>query len=86
MECLFVAPYLSSFACLERWEESNLGGNGFLAIGLEARWLNKDSVAEAKELVRERESQYWVRSGLENENEMVLGFLGTPLVRVSSWK
>lgn len=58
MECLFVAPYLSSFACLERWEESNLGGNGFLAIGLEARRLNKDSVAEAKELVRERESQY----------------------------
>lgn len=85
MECLFTAPYLSSFACLERWEENSLQGRDFSAIGLKARRLNNDGVAEAKELVRGRESQYHVRSGEENEHELVLGYMETPLVRVCSW-
>lgn len=86
MECLFVAPYFSSHACLQRWEGNSVGKKGFPVIGLESRKLNKDGVDEVKELVRQGESQYWVRNEAENGNEMVLGYMGIPLVGFSSWK
>lgn len=87
IECLFVAPYLSSLACLQKWEErSGWGGKDILGIGLEGWKVSEDSVAEAKELVREGESRYWVTSDDENDNLMVLGYIGTPLVQVSCWR
>ncbi|CAL5386367.1 unnamed protein product [Camellia sinensis] len=85
MECLFVAPYVSSLACFEKFEEREWRGGLVPKMGLNALKMSKDVIAEAKELVREGDGAYWVRSEGEGENEVVLCFLGTPLVRVSSW-
>lgn len=48
--------------------------------------MSKNTIEEAKELVREGESPFWVRFEVEKENQMVLGYMGSPLVRVSTWK
>lgn len=86
MECI-CGPYFTSQACLRRWEEGTWGGRGTtLEIGLEAWRMSKNTIEEAKELVREGESPFWVRFEVEKENQMVLGYMGSPLVRVSTWK
>lgn len=86
MECLFVAPYISSFACLQNWEEISFGTDGFSMLGLEGKRLSKDSIAEGKELLGERGmSEYWMRNEGENGNEIVLGYKGNTLVKVSCW-
>ncbi|KAL5817252.1 hypothetical protein ACOSQ3_025630 [Xanthoceras sorbifolium] len=86
MECLFMAPQVSYLAGSQKWEETTKQGRTLEAIGLEAWRMSKDNVQEAKDLVREGESLYWVRTEGEIENQMVLGYMGTPLVRVSSWR
>ncbi|PSR95043.1 Nodulation-signaling pathway 2 protein [Actinidia chinensis var. chinensis] len=85
MECLFVAPYVSSLACFENPEERDWRGMLPPKIGLDAWKMSRDTVAEAKELVREGDSLYWIGTEGEIENQVVLCFLGTPLVRVSTW-
>ncbi|PSS14188.1 Nodulation-signaling pathway 2 protein [Actinidia chinensis var. chinensis] len=85
MECLFVAPYVSSLVCFEKAEERDSRGRLPPKIALDARRMSIDTVAEAKELVREGDSLYWIGTEGESENQVVLCFLGSPLVRVSSW-
>ncbi|RWR78919.1 nodulation-signaling pathway 2 protein [Cinnamomum micranthum f. kanehirae] len=82
MECLFVEPYVSSVACFSKWEESH---GMHLGEELEGWRLSRENFEEAKEMVR-GENLYEVRIDGEMENEMVLAWRGTPLVRVSIWK
>lgn len=85
MECLFVAPYVSSLSSSEKWEERDCRDWLPSKIGLNAQRVSKDSVSEAKELVRDGDGLYRVGTGGEKENQVVLCFVGTPLARVSSW-
>ncbi|KAL5550760.1 hypothetical protein UlMin_000936 [Ulmus minor] len=85
MECLFVAPYLSSAGWFQRWEDVKEGwcmGEGI--VGLEGWRLSKESLREAIEMVREQ-SSYGVRIEGMYGNEMALEWKGVPLVRVSTW-
>lgn len=85
MECLFVAPYVSSLSSSEKWEERDCRDGLPSKIGLNARRVSTDIVSEAKELVRYGDGLYRVGTEGEKENQVVLCFVGTPLVRVSSW-
>ncbi|KAK2643345.1 hypothetical protein Ddye_025108 [Dipteronia dyeriana] len=87
MESLFLAPQVSYLSGGSRkWEETATRESRDLeAIGLEAWRMSRDHVQEAKELVREGESLYWVSTEGDSENQLVLGYMGTPLVRFSSW-
>ncbi|KVI11392.1 Transcription factor GRAS [Cynara cardunculus var. scolymus] len=86
MESLFVAPYVSSLLWHKKWvnlrEDSEFKEN----LGLMGWRLSKESLAEAKEMVKGRESSYKIKVEGQNGNEMVLEYRGAPLVRVSAWK
>lgn len=82
MECLFVAPYLSLLA---KMDERELRDGLVPKMGLEARRISKGIIEEAKELTREESAIYCIRTEGENENELILSYKDTPLVRVSSW-
>ncbi|CAN1276969.1 Protein NODULATION SIGNALING PATHWAY 2 [Linum perenne] len=87
LECLFVAPFISSEGWFRRWSE--MGEIQGKEEGTAERgWrVSRESLEEAKEMVKERQSSFGVRIGGEEENEMVLEWKGTPLVRVSSaWR
>ncbi|XP_044506730.1 protein NODULATION SIGNALING PATHWAY 2-like [Mangifera indica] len=85
MECLFMAPQVSSLAGFQNLEEiSARNGRALSEMGLKAWRLSQDNLMEAKELVSEGNSLYWVKNTIENE--MVLGCMGTSLVKVSSWR
>ncbi|CDP06444.1 unnamed protein product [Coffea canephora] len=86
MENLFVAPSVSSLAWAEKWEERKRYGQLELGFGLEGLKLSRESLMEAKEVVREGESLYGVRMQGESHNEMVMDWRGTPMVRVSCWR
>ncbi|CAK7343800.1 unnamed protein product [Dovyalis caffra] len=86
VECLFVAPYVSSRAWIQNWEEIEQGCDFKTGLGLEGLRLGNESLREAKELVREGETPYAARIEGENYNEMVLESRGTPLIKFSSWK
>ncbi|KAL6003165.1 hypothetical protein ACLOJK_023388 [Asimina triloba] len=82
MECLFVGPYVSSHASHSMWEEMKEAEMGLFQGG----WrLSKNCLVEAKELVREGTNPYAVKLEGECENEMVLEWKGSPLVRVYAW-
>ncbi|KAF8396972.1 hypothetical protein HHK36_018609 [Tetracentron sinense] len=81
MECLFLAPSLSSLSCFQKWEEIREGCGVHSGIGLKGWRVSKQNLVEAKEMVKEGgESLYSVRVEGENENQMVLEWRGTPLV------
>ncbi|XP_062094201.1 protein NODULATION SIGNALING PATHWAY 2-like [Humulus lupulus] len=84
METLFVAPFISSLAWSQRWEEIREGFHLKADSGLKDLRLSKESLMEAKEMVREN-SFYEVRSEGLNGNEASLNWKGVPLVRVSAW-
>ncbi|XAR68777.1 hypothetical protein NMG60_11000141 [Bertholletia excelsa] len=84
LECLFVAPLVSSHAWIRKWEKLNYCELQ-LGFGLKGRPVSKDSLMEAKEMVREEESPYGVWIEGDNNNDMVLAWRGVPLVRVSRW-
>ncbi|KAK9289848.1 hypothetical protein L1049_008008 [Liquidambar formosana] len=86
MECLFVAPYISSPAWTQKWEETKEVCKLQSGFGLEGWRVNHESLMEAQELVREGESLYGVRIEGDSKNEMVLEWRGTPLVSVSTWR
>ncbi|CAI0424163.1 unnamed protein product [Linum tenue] len=89
LECLFVAPFISSEAWFQRWVEmSEMQGKGKGRKEIMEKWrVSRESLEEAKEMVKESQTSYGVRTGGESENEMVLEWKGTPLVRVSStWR
>lgn len=86
MECLFLIPYISSLTGLQMWEDIARESKALSEVKLEAWSIRKDNLMEAKELVREGESFYWVSIEGVTENQMLLGYMGTPLVKVSSWR
>uniref|UniRef100_A0A7N1A7X3 Nodulation signaling pathway 2-like protein n=1 Tax=Kalanchoe fedtschenkoi TaxID=63787 RepID=A0A7N1A7X3_KALFE len=89
IECLFLAPSITSHGWLQKWEHMNEEGNVRAAaatLGLEGLRLGQTTLTEANKLVRRGEdSSYKLRLG-EDENEMVLEWRGTPLVRLSTWR
>ncbi|XP_031248141.1 nodulation-signaling pathway 2 protein-like [Pistacia vera] len=86
MECLFVAPFASSVALLEKWKEVKEVYEFEAGFGLKGVRLSSESLMEAKVMAREGESLYTMRIEGENANEMVLEWGRTPLVRVSAWR
>ncbi|KAI5663253.1 hypothetical protein M9H77_22576 [Catharanthus roseus] len=86
MECLFVAPLVSSFEWAKKWEEKKKYGNLEMKLKLKGWKLSQESLMEAKEVVREGESLYGVRIEGERNNEMVMDWRGIPMVKVSCWK
>ncbi|KAJ4704365.1 nodulation-signaling pathway 2 protein-like [Melia azedarach] len=85
MDCLFAAPYISSQGWFQKWEEIRQGYHLQAGIGLKECKVNRDMLMEAKEMVK-GESKYEVTIGGQSENELILEWRGTPLVRVSAWR
>lgn len=86
MECLFVAPHVSSLGWFQKWEEMKESDcKDDLVLGLEGWIVSQESLMEAKQMVREGESEYRVKIEENSMNVMVLEWRGAPLVRVSSW-
>ncbi|EYU41942.1 hypothetical protein ABFS82_10G011900 [Erythranthe guttata] len=86
MERLFLAPFMCPLAWFQDWEEMRKSGVfREESSWLEGRKISQENLAEAKVMVNERESSYSVRIEKLRENEMVLQWKGTPLVRVSTW-
>ncbi|XP_068340211.1 protein NODULATION SIGNALING PATHWAY 2-like [Pyrus communis] len=83
MELMFVAPYVSSQAWFEKWNEAR-GGNLHPWFGLEGRRVSRKMLMEAKEIVG-ADSLFGVRVGGENGNEMTLEWNSIPLIRVETW-
>ncbi|KAF5953579.1 hypothetical protein HYC85_006435 [Camellia sinensis] len=87
LECLFVAPFVSSLSWIQRWHErEELCDFQKSYNGLEGWRVSKESLMEAKEMVREGVSPYGVVVEGDNNNEMILEWRGVPLVRVSFWR
>uniref|UniRef100_A0A7N0TVX4 Nodulation signaling pathway 2-like protein n=2 Tax=Kalanchoe fedtschenkoi TaxID=63787 RepID=A0A7N0TVX4_KALFE len=85
MECLFMSPNISSPEWLQQWKYVKQQGDDQADIGLEGLKLSQSSLLEAKGLIAPGEHSFGVRKGGKNENEIVLEWGGTPLVRVSTW-
>ncbi|PPR86842.1 hypothetical protein E1A91_A08G222300v1 [Gossypium mustelinum] len=85
MECLFVVPHLCSLVNAQQWKETCSTRCSLTKLGLEPRRMSWENYLEAEELVRQAEDSCWLKTEGENNNEMVLGYMGAPLVRVSSW-
>ncbi|KAG6435785.1 hypothetical protein SASPL_100661 [Salvia splendens] len=83
MECLFLAPFMCPFAWFDEWKEKARGLE--FECGLEGRRASGESLGEARVMVGERESWYSVRIEGLRENEMVLRWKETVLVRVSTF-
>ncbi|KAK1351588.1 nodulation-signaling pathway 2 protein-like [Heracleum sosnowskyi] len=88
MECLFVAPFTSSHAQIQKWEETrecrDLESAGLFE--LEGWNVSEESLMEAKEMIKEGESPYGVKIKGECNNQLVLDWRGTELVKVSCWQ
>ncbi|KAI4368911.1 hypothetical protein MLD38_017414 [Melastoma candidum] len=82
MECLFLGPSSASRFGFREWEEISRASEEIAHMGLRPRAMSETQSTEAKQVVGEGESPYWVRAG---ENEMSLNYLGTRLARVSCW-
>ncbi|KAL9673505.1 hypothetical protein QQ045_029764 [Rhodiola kirilowii] len=83
MECLFMAPNLSSLEWLQQWRDLKEHGE---LLGLEGVKLSQMTLLEANGLLREGEELFGVRLGGLNENEMTLEWKGISLVKVSTWR
>lgn len=84
MECLFVWPYISSTAWYQKWEEMKEAFHFLAGFGVEEWRLSRESLMEAKEMVRDGTS-YEIKVEGQNGNVMSLEWKGTTLVRVSTW-
>ncbi|KAF5471498.1 hypothetical protein F2P56_008286 [Juglans regia] len=84
MECLFVAPYISSLSWLQMWKEIREGSHLNEGFGLPGRRLSKEILAEVKELVK---GEISYRASIQGRvgNEMILEWKGTTMVKVSIW-
>ncbi|KAL3611513.1 hypothetical protein D5086_002533 [Populus alba] len=56
-----------------------------LEVGLQAWRMREDSLMEAKELFRETESFYCAAIEGVKEKQLVLSYMGIPLLKVSRW-
>ncbi|KAL4572399.1 hypothetical protein LXL04_019174 [Taraxacum kok-saghyz] len=86
MESLFVAPYVSPLSWHQKWESFREDCEFKENLGLMGWRLSKESVIEAKEMVKEGQNSYKIKVEGKNGNEMVLEWRGTPLVRVYAWR
>jgi hypothetical protein len=86
LECLFVAPYISSQDWYQKWVEMKQGSNLELGNGLEGWRVSRVNLEEAREMVGDKQSSYGVKIGGDLGNEMILEWKSTPLVRVSTWR
>ncbi|KAK7349774.1 hypothetical protein VNO77_07426 [Canavalia gladiata] len=86
MECLFVAPYISSSAWSQNWEEIRENCHLETQIGLEGYRLNKAILMEVREMLSGSEGSYQAKIEGWNDNELILEWRGTQLTRVSSWR
>ncbi|CAK7330489.1 unnamed protein product [Dovyalis caffra] len=85
MECVFLIPYFASSIGLQIWDDIARESKALSGVGLVAWRMRKDNLMEAKELIRETESFYCASIEGVKENQMVLSYMGIPLVKVSSW-
>ncbi|KAK2969907.1 hypothetical protein RJ640_009853 [Escallonia rubra] len=69
----------------KKWEDIRESSSFQAVDGMEGWRLSKESLKEVKEMVKEGETSYMVKMEGQNENEMVLEWRGTSLVRVSTW-
>ncbi|KAJ4823519.1 hypothetical protein Tsubulata_017897 [Turnera subulata] len=86
VECLFVAPYVSSHAWLQRWRDIGECNNVPVEARLQEWRASKKSFEEAREMVKGNQSFYEVKSGGNRGNQMILEWKGTPLVRALAWR
>ncbi|XP_061376089.1 protein NODULATION SIGNALING PATHWAY 2-like [Gastrolobium bilobum] len=86
MECLFVAPHISSLAWLQTWEEMKRDCNLHADISMEGCRLSKKILMEVTEVLRGSEGSYQARIEGQNGNELVIEWKGTQLLRFSTWK
>ncbi|WCJ34657.1 GRAS family transcription factor [Euphorbia peplus] len=86
IECLFLVPYICSLIDHGMWEDISRESRELSQLGLKAWRMTQENVVEGKELVKEGESYFWVNIEGLNHNQMVLGYKGTPLIKVSSWR
>ncbi|KAI3750534.1 hypothetical protein L2E82_21175 [Cichorium intybus] len=86
METLFLAPFVSSLSWFQKWEEEKEDMVFQKDVGLKGTRMSKESWNEAKEMVKEGETPYIIGVEGDNDNEMVLKWRGTSLVRVSAWR
>ena len=85
-EVLFVAPCISSLDWLQTWEEMKSDGYVKDEISLEGGRLSKNVLLEVREMLRGNDNSYQARIEGENENELVLEWKGTQILRFSIWK
>ncbi|XP_060202179.1 protein NODULATION SIGNALING PATHWAY 2-like [Lycium barbarum] len=86
MEYLFVAPFVSSRAWASKWEEKKRFGDLKFGFGLEGYEHSKESLMEAKEMIKEGDSLYGAKIESENNNEIVMNSRGVQMVKVSCWR
>nr|GMC95409.1 nodulation-signaling pathway 2 protein-like [Ipomoea batatas] len=83
LENIFLAPCINSESWYQDWEQNKIRGT--CDFQLQRQTLSTESLVQAKELVGERESPYRVSIEEQKQNEMILEWRGTPLIRVSTW-
>ncbi|KAK7390327.1 hypothetical protein VNO78_25630 [Psophocarpus tetragonolobus] len=86
MECLFVAPHISSLAWLKKWEEIRDESHFQAQIDLDGYKLSNAILMEVREmLIGCEEGSYQVRIEGHNDNQLILEWKGSQMVRVSIW-
>ncbi|RDX88219.1 Nodulation-signaling pathway 2 protein, partial [Mucuna pruriens] len=86
MEQLFLQPCISSLDWLQTWEEMKRGGHLEAEISLEGCKLTNNILMEIREVLRGSEGSYQARIEGQHDNELVLEWKGTQLLRFSTWK
>jgi len=86
MEQLFLQPCISSLDWLQTWEDMHRGNPVEPQISLKGCQLSKNFLMEIREVLRGSEGSYQARIEGQNDNELVLEYEGTQLLRFSTWK
>nr|KYP35022.1 Nodulation-signaling pathway 2 protein [Cajanus cajan] len=86
MEQLFLQPCISSLDWLQMWEEMKRGCHVEAKISLEGCRLSKNVLMEIREVLKGSEGSYQTRIEEEHDNELILEYNGTQLLRFSAWK
>ncbi|RDY10256.1 Nodulation-signaling pathway 2 protein, partial [Mucuna pruriens] len=86
MECLFVAPYICSRAWLQKWEEIKEESHFQEEIGLEGCRFSNAILMEVREMLSRCEGSYEAKTEGQNDNQLLLKWKETQLVRVSTWR
>jgi len=85
MEQLFLQPCICSLDWLQTWEEMHRGDPVEAEISFKGCQLSKNILLEIREVLRKSEGSYQARIEGQNDNELVLEYEGTQLLRFSTW-